>query len=255
MIITESRLNQVIRECFDEVMNEIQERNAHERGMSDDQVVARRIEREKNGMMDKHRTGDPGVDAITKQAIDKKPDKEYDWHRLLRHDIKSGHPAERNGGNAEDRYFDRYGEKIDEAVSNGAKLILQMQELVNQANQAYENAKQVTEDDTCLMGGRDNPQYGLAQPITFSRGNVIIVTVSPYEREPYKEVIKCFRTVRGVTVKFSDDDAYPYGGYQYAVKTLRSIIRDAQRGIQYFHEMDPNWDDKTQERYNKKFGM
>lgn len=258
MKITESRLNKIISECFEEVIKEsLGERNAEEVGMSDDEVIARRIARTKQDFKNRNMSGNKSFDAATEKYVDSFPDKDWDWHRLLKHDFTNNHFKGHEGGDVAQRYFNRYGEKvdIDEAVSNGAKLILQMQELVQQANQAYENAKQVTEDETCLMGGRDNPQYGLVQPITFSRGSVIIVTKSPYERNPDREVIRCFKTVRGVTMKVTDDEAFPYGGYQYAVKTLRNIIKHAQRGIEYFHAMDPNWDDKTQEKFNRKYGM
>ena len=266
MKITESRLNRLINECFDEVISEIcQERNAQEKGMSDDEVIKRRIEREKNSTLDRHleKTKDPWSASQARKAISQIPDERWDYHRLMMHDFRNNHFANHDGGNAESRFIARHGEEafnkldgiMEANVSNGTNLIMKMQELVNQANQAYEDAKQRTEDDACLMGGRDNPMYGLVQPIKLQRGSVVIVTKSPYERDNDTETIRCFKTVRGVTMKVSDEEAYPYGGYQYALKRLRQIIRDAQRGIEYNSTFDPNWDEKTQQKYDKKFGF
>lgn len=135
-----------------------------------------------------------------------------------------------------------------------------LQALVDQANQAYENAKKLTEDDTCLigtMGGYSDvsTMYGLLSPIVISRGCLIISTVEAYNNTPDVQRIRCFKTVNGKTIKFTDDMAYPEGGYQYAVKCLKGIIRDAQKGIKYNGAIDPNMDDATQEKIGKQYGI
>ena len=115
MKITESRLNKIISECFDEVMKEsLAERNAEEIGMTDDEVIARRIARTKQDFKDRHMCGNQSFDRATEKYVDSFPDKDWDWHRLLKHDFTNNHLRGHDGGDVKDRYEKRYNEKIDD---------------------------------------------------------------------------------------------------------------------------------------------
>ena len=115
MKITESRLNKIISECFDEVIKEsLAERNAEEIGMTDDEVIARRIARTKQDFKDRHMSGNKSFDAATEKYVDSFPDKDWDWHRLLKHDFTNNHFRGHDGGDVKARYEKRYNEKIDD---------------------------------------------------------------------------------------------------------------------------------------------
>ena len=123
MKITESRLNQLINECFRETIAEViqerfmaevvsevcQERNAQEKGMSDDEVIKGRIDKAKNNFLSRHLTGEPWMDSQTKKYVNSFPDKDWDWHRLFKHDIGNNHLAGHEGGDVVARYEKRYG--------------------------------------------------------------------------------------------------------------------------------------------------
>ena len=145
-------------------------------------------------------------------------------------------------------------------LSRGTNTIFKMQELVDEANRAYEEAKRATEDDFCLIGrmggylfGRE--KYGLCKPIVLSRGNVIISLCNPYEKTPDILNIKCFKTIGGKTVKFTDDMAYPDGGYQWAIKCLKGVIRDAKTGLDFYGATSNAVDDEEMEKVEKRFGF
>lgn len=139
MKVTETKLVNLIKECFEEVVKEelagtygvsdhmdnsdvkldevegygvsdymdkgqgdMQERNANEIGMSDDEVVKSRIDREKNDMIKRH-----GDTSDVRGYVNSIPDADWDWHRLFRHDITNNS----HGIGIVDRYAKRYGEE------------------------------------------------------------------------------------------------------------------------------------------------
>ena len=98
-----------------EVVSEVcQERNAQEKGMSDDEVIKGRIDKAKNNFLSRHLTGEPWMDSVTRKYVNSFPDKDWDWHRLMLHDFSNNHPAGKDGGDVMARYEKRYNEKIDD---------------------------------------------------------------------------------------------------------------------------------------------
>ena len=100
----------------------ISERNSKEKGMSDDEVVKRRIEREKdrdteNLLSQCLDPKDPWNRVMCRRAVNSKSDMSHDWHRLYGHELRRvGNNKEDDFERANKRMVKRYG--TDEITEN-----------------------------------------------------------------------------------------------------------------------------------------
>lgn len=127
--------------------------------------------------------------------------------------------------------------------------VAKVQQLIQQANDAYQQAIQVQgQTEWPLMDKEGNP-YGLSGNIKLDgRGYVVIPfnggSYSPYSPEKYKVLTKA-----GGRVRLLPGD-YMNNGWKDAAKALKQIIRDAQIGNGHFEKYDPNWESAdTPEEY------
>ena len=123
-------------------------------------------------------------------------------------------------------------------VPRGGSFLTTVQNLIAQANDAFNEAKAKCEDNTPLMD-REGDSYGLAGPIVLTKTGVVKYTlVSPYERTPDVHNVKVMSIRRNGDVVPVQGD-YWEEGWKDVRKTLNAIIKDAQRGMAYFSGYDP----------------
>lgn len=116
-------------------------------------------------------------------------------------------------------------------------LIKKIQQLINDANNAYNNAKETCGDDRCLMGRNEDSFYGLRSDIYLDGKGYINIPFNEYEGTVR---IKVIRKLNGKIVINKGD--YYTEGWDDAKKMLKKIIRDAEIGIKHFQGYDPNWE-------------
>ncbi len=135
------------------------------------------------------------------------------------------------------------------------KQTMAFQHLCDQANAAVKMARQNESELIGSMGGYypGSSFYEIDGDIQFTGNRNLRFTVSRgYGEGPEQINIKCFKVEGGQTVKNID---YMYEDYKSAVKYLKGIIKDAQKGISYNSQMDPNWSDQEQDKFNRKYGI
>ena len=124
-------------------------------------------------------------------------------------------------------------------VPRGGNFLATVQNLIAQANNAYNEAVQKCEDDTPLMD-REGDSYGLVGQIVLTKTGVVKFTLKyALSREPETHVVKVMSIKRnGDVVPIQGD--YWEEGWKDVRKILNGIIKDAQRGMQYFTNYDPS---------------
>ena len=141
-------------------------------------------------------------------------------------------------------------------AGRGGDPTAEMVDLIAQVNQVYHQNQQRYGDEFCLLNKSDG-FYALTRDVVLSRGSVIIVTRSPYDRNSADtEKIPCFRTVRGQVVKYLDDFSN-YGDYKWAKKRLKQILRDAATYNSYNDEQNvlPGDDESAEMKLDKRYGL
>lgn len=126
---------------------------------------------------------------------------------------------------------------------------VKIQQLIQQANEAYHQAIEVQgETQWPLMDKEGNP-YGLTGDIRLDGRGYIVIPFNGGSYSPYSpEKIKVLTRVRGRVRIYPGD--YMNNGWKDAAKMLKQIIRDAQIGNGHFQNYDPNWEDAdTPEQY------
>ena len=126
---------------------------------------------------------------------------------------------------------------------------VKIQQLIQQANEAYHQAIEVQgETQWPLMDKEGNP-YGLTGDIRLDGRGYIVIPFDGGSYSPYSpEKIKVLTRVRGRVRIYPGD--YMNNGWKDAAKMLKQIIRDAQIGNGHFQNYDPNWEDAdTPEQY------
>lgn len=150
---------------------------------------------------------------------------------------------------------------VNEAVDPVAKI----QALIQQANEAYQQAKEIQGGDEWPLMDKEGTSYGLSSDIRLDgRGYIIIPfnggRYSSYQPERIRVITKAGGKVRIIQGDYWDE------GWKDAKKMLNKIIKDAKIGIGYFHNYDPNWEDannpdeykankKALKDMNKQIGM
>jgi hypothetical protein len=116
-------------------------------------------------------------------------------------------------------------------------VVRRIQELIDSANDAFHNAKEICDDNRCLMDKNEDVFYGLRADIYLDgRGYVNI----PFDNYEGTISIKVIKKLRGKIV-LNKGDLYTEG-WDDVKKLLKKIIRDAEIGIKHFQGYDPNWE-------------
>lgn len=134
---------------------------------------------------------------------------------------------------------------IKEAVNPIGKI----QELIQQANDAYHNALSVQGNTEYPLMDKDGNPYGLKGDIRLDGRGYIIIPFSSWSYGSYSpEKIKVLTKTNG-KIKLIQGD-WMENGWKDARKMLNQIIRDAQIGNGNFQNYDPRWEDSdTPEEY------
>ena len=123
-----------------------------------------------------------------------------------------------------------------------ASVIDGVQSLMQQANEAYKNAYDAQGGDNMPLMDREGNSYGLSSEIYIDgRGYMVFpFTKSAYGVHNGVERIKVFQKKGGKTTLFQGD--YYDEGWKDARKLLKQIIKDAEIGLGYFKEFNPDWE-------------
>lgn len=133
-------------------------------------------------------------------------------------------------------------EAVKRLLSEAYNPLEKIQALIDQANQAYEQAKETQGGDQWPLMDKDGTPYGLSSPIKLDgRGYVIIpfngTTYSEYSSPERIRVI----TKQGGKIRIIQGD-YMEEGWKDVARKLKQIVKDAQIGIANFQNYDPSWE-------------
>ena len=126
---------------------------------------------------------------------------------------------------------------------------VKIQQLIQQANEAYHQAIEVQGETQWPLMDKEGNSYGLTGDIRLDGRGYIVIPFNGGSYSPYSpEKIKVLTRVRGRVRIYPGD--YMNNGWKDAAKMLKQIIRDAQIGNGHFQNYDPNWEDAdTPEQY------
>jgi hypothetical protein len=128
----------------------------------------------------------------------------------------------------------------------GQNIIAKIQNLIDQANNAYQEVYTEYGDNMCLMD-KNAEIYGLSGKIVLSKNGLIkIPMVDNYNfyTDHKLQAIKVFTKIGGKYTFYKDE----LGGedWRYAKKILANIIADAKRFKEDMAGYDPNWEDPNE---------
>lgn len=116
-----------------------------------------------------------------------------------------------------------------------------IQPLIQQANESFMQAKEYCDNDDYPLMDKEGESYGLKGEIKLDgRGYIIFPFINTYGNNSNVEKIKVLQKRQGVLTLVKGD--YFNEGWNDAKKMLKKIIKDAQRGIEYFKGYDSSWE-------------
>lgn len=131
--------------------------------------------------------------------------------------------------------------------------IRMVQQIIDEANKAYREASNRQDGETYPLMNSDGESYGLSGDIRLDkRGYIVFPFVGL--TDSYKATKIRILSKSGGIIRLLRGDYYNEG-WNDASSMLKSIIKDAMRGIKHFEQYDPNWesaDSKEEYRQNKK---
>lgn len=134
---------------------------------------------------------------------------------------------------------------ISEIVDPTAKI----QQLIQQANDAYHKAVELQSDDRWPLMDKEGNPYGLTGDIKLAGNGYIVIPFNGGAYGSYQPEKIRVLTRAGGRVRVLQGD-YMTSGWKDARKMLNQIIRDANIGNGHFQNYDPNWEDaETPEEY------
>ena len=133
-------------------------------------------------------------------------------------------------------------ESVNRVIKEGfdaesSPVIRRIQQLIDAANSAYNNAKETCGDNRCLMSKNEDVYYGLMSDIYLDKRGYVNIPFDGYDGTVRIKVIK---KVNGKIV-LNKGDFYTEG-WDDVKKLLKNIIRDSEIGIKHFQGYDPNWE-------------
>ena len=138
--------------------------------------------------------------------------------------------------------------QLNKNLNEALDPVSKIRSLIQQANDAYHNANDIQGNcEWPLMDKQGNP-YGLSGDIKLDGRGYVIIPLNGGSYSEYQPTkIRVLRKVGGKVQIINGD--YWEEGWKDAAKILKKIIKDAEIGIGYFKEYDPNWEssDSTEE--------
>lgn len=140
-------------------------------------------------------------------------------------------------------------ESVKRLINEAADPIEKINALINQANSAYKEAAEYLGGDEYPLMDKDGNSYGLTGNIKLDGRGYIIFPFNGffgmYEPQRIRIISKA-----GGKVRILQGDYYTEG-WRDAAKLLKSVIKDAKRGIGHFENYDPNCEtSETKDEYN-----
>lgn len=141
-------------------------------------------------------------------------------------------------------------ESVKRLINEAADPIEKINALINQANSAYKEAAEYQGGDEYPLMDKDGNSYGLTGNIRLDGRGYIIFPFNSffgmYEPKRIRIISKA-----GGKLRILQGDYYTEG-WRDAAKLLKSVIKDAKRGIGYLEKYDPNWEySETKEEYKQ----
>lgn len=121
------------------------------------------------------------------------------------------------------------------------------QQIVDEVNKAYHEASNRQGGDSMPLMDNEGNSYGLTSDIRIDKRGYIVF---PFDGFAYKPMKIRILSKSGGTIRLLQGDYYTEG-WRDASKILKSIIKDAMRGIKYFEQYDPNWETSDTEQEYK----
>lgn len=130
------------------------------------------------------------------------------------------------------------GESKNSYLNESINPLDRIQNLIQQANDAYHKASSVQDNDEYPLMDKKGNTYGLLDDVKIDgRGYVLIPLNDVYN--VYTPVKIKVLTKRGGKIRILNGD-YFEEGWKDAAKILKKIIKDAEIGMNYFREYDPS---------------
>jgi len=121
---------------------------------------------------------------------------------------------------------------------------------VDQANEAYREAEECQGGDEHPLMDADGNCYGLTGKIRIDGRGYIIFPFNGFANMYEPQRIRIISKAGG-KIRILQGDYYTEG-WRDAAKLLKSVIKDAKRGIGYLEKYDPNWEySETKEEYKQ----
>ena len=148
---------------------------------------------------------------------------------------------------------DVINESVENVLQEAADPTVKIQALIDQANEAYNKAKEAQGGDENPLMDKEGTFYGLSSPIRIDgRGYIIFPYSSKCSWSDYTPQKIRVLTRAGGRIKVIQGD-YWDEGWKDARKLLNAIIRDANTGTYHHQNYNPDWEDaETKEDFAEK---
>ena len=133
-------------------------------------------------------------------------------------------------------------EAVNQLLQEAYNPMDKIQSLIDQANQAYQQASEEQGGDRWPLMDKHGAAYGLSSPVKLDgRGYVLIPFNGPYYSDYSSPERIRVLTKQGGRLRIIQGD-WMDQGWKDVAKMLKQIIKDAQIGISNFQNYDPSWE-------------